>query len=254
MKSLKPTRETNGASSTRAGSQHFAGLSNGKLMPLWLIPMLYTVASVTAGLILPRLEHAYFADYAENISVGSALAFFSSVGSGMMALTAIVFAIAFVLVQFNALAYSPRLVAMFANSPRLFHTLGIFFATFFYSLAATVWTDRDGSGRVPLFSTLLVGMLLIVSMMAFARLVQSLNDLQIHNVLQVIGARGRSVIRVMFPLIADSADTSPEETQLPLVLGPVIQTLTHSGEPRVITRFDFDTLVQVAQNAEAVVA
>ena len=40
-------------------------------MPLWLIPMLYTVASVTAGLILPRLEHAYFAGYTENISVGS---------------------------------------------------------------------------------------------------------------------------------------------------------------------------------------
>jgi uncharacterized membrane protein len=74
-------------------------------MPLWLIPMLYTVASLTAGLILPRLEHAYFAGYTENISVGSALAFFSSVSSGMMALTGIVFAIAFVLVQFSALAY-----------------------------------------------------------------------------------------------------------------------------------------------------
>ena len=67
-----------------------------RVMPLWLIPMLYTVASLTAGLILPRLEHAYFAGYTENISVGSALAFFSSVSSGMMALTGIVFAIAFV--------------------------------------------------------------------------------------------------------------------------------------------------------------
>ena len=94
-----------------------------RVMPLWLIPMLYTVASLTAGLILPRLEHAYFAGYTENISVGSALAFFSSVSSGMMALTGIVFAIAFVLVQFSALAYSPRLVIMFASSPTLFHTL-----------------------------------------------------------------------------------------------------------------------------------
>jgi uncharacterized membrane protein len=254
MKALIPTREIDGGSPTRGGLQLSARLSNGRLMPLWLIPMLYTVASVTAGLILPRMEHMYLADYAENIAVGSALAFFSSVSSGMMALTGIVFAIAFVLVQFNAIAYSPRLVVLFAGSPRLFHTLGIFFATFFYSLAATVWTDRGGSGRVPLFSTLLVAILLIVSMVAFARLVQSLNDLQIHNVLQVIGARGRSVIRVMFPLIADSADTSPEETQLPLVLGPVIQTLTHSGEPRVITRFDLDALVRLAQNADAVVA
>ena len=229
-----------------------------RVMPLWLIPMLYTVASLTAGLILPRLEHAYFAGYTENISVGSALAFFSSVSSGMMALTGIVFAIAFVLVQFSALAYSPRLVIMFASSPTLFHTLGIFVATFLYSLAALVWTDRGGSGRVPLFSTLLVGILLIVSMTAFTRLVQSLNDLQIHNVLQVIGTRGRSVIRKMSPLIADNgADNSKvsrEEIDAPLNLGPPTQTLTHSGEPRAITGFDLDPLVRVAKGASAVVA
>ena len=229
-----------------------------RVMPLWLIPMLYTVASLTAGLILPRLEHAYFAGYTENISVGSALAFFSSVSSGMMALTGIVFAIAFVLVQFSALAYSPRLVIMFASSPTLFHTLGIFIATFLYSLAALVWTDRGGSGRVPLFSTLLVGFLLIVSMTAFTRLVQSLNDLQIHNVLQVIGTRGRSVIRKMSPLIADNgADNSKvsrEEIDAPLNLGPPTQTLTHSGEPRAITGFDLDPLVRVAKGASAVVA
>ena len=254
MESLKATRETYGASIGQGGSQHFAGLSNGKLMPRWLIPMLYTVASVTAGLILPRLEHAYFADYAENISVGSALAFFSSVSSGMMALTGIVFAIAFVLVQFNAVAYSPRLVVIFASSPKLFHTLGIFFATFFYSLAAIAWTDRGGSGRVPLFSTLLVAILLILSMVAFARLVQSLNDLQIHNVLQVIGTRGRSVIQAMFPLIADSANTNEEGTAPPLVLGPLSQTLTHSGVPQVVTGFDLNALVKLARIADAVVA
>src|SRR6516164_2672796 len=107
-----------------ARSASRARLYCSRVMPLWLIPMLYTVASLTAGLILPRLEHAYFAGYTENISVGSALAFFSSVSSGIMALTGIVFAVAFVLVQFSALAYSPRLVIMFASSPTLFHTLG----------------------------------------------------------------------------------------------------------------------------------
>jgi uncharacterized membrane protein len=90
-------------------------------------------------------------------------------------------------------------------------------------------------------------------MVAFARLVQSLNDLQIHNVLQVIGTRGRSVIRVMFPLIADGANALQEGTESPFVLGPLMQTLTHSGEPRVITRFDLPVLVRLAQNADAVV-
>jgi uncharacterized membrane protein len=80
---------------------------------------------------------------------------------------------------------------MFADSPPIYHALGVFFATFTYSLAALIWTDRDGSGTVPFFSTLLVTALLIVSMLAFARLIRSLNTLQIHNVLAVIGARGR---------------------------------------------------------------
>jgi len=160
-------------------------------MPLWLIPLIYTVGSVLGGLVLPRLEHVYLAAYTHDMAVGSALAFFSAVASGMMALTGIVFAIAFVMVQFSALAYSPRLVIMFASNPTLFHTLGIFFATFTYALAALIWTDHSGNGTVPLFSTLLVGVLLVVSMLAFARLIRSVNNLQIHNVLGDINASFR---------------------------------------------------------------
>ena len=87
----------------------------GSRMPMWLIPMVYTAASIVAGAVLPRIEQTYFAGYVHQMSVGSAIAFFSSVSSGMMALTGIVFAIAFVVVQFSALAYSPRLVVMFAG-------------------------------------------------------------------------------------------------------------------------------------------
>jgi uncharacterized membrane protein len=222
-------------------------------MPFWLIPMAYTVASVLGGWALPRVEHAYLAAYTHEMAVGSALAFFSAVSSGMMALTGIVFAIAFVMVQFSALAYSPRLVIMFASNPTLYHTLGIFFATFTYSLVALMWTDRDGSGTVPLVSTMLVIALLIVSMLAFARLIQSINDLQIHNVLQVIGARGRTVIRAMFPRMADLR-ADQEATVTSPDLGPTTQTLTYSGEPRVVARFDIDALVRLAHGADAVVA
>jgi uncharacterized membrane protein len=91
-------------------------------------------------------------------------------------------------------------------------------------------------------------------MVAFAGLVQSLSDLQIHNVLRVIAARGRSVIRAMFPLITDGADANREEAELPCVLGPMTQTLTHSGEPGVIIGFDLAVLVNLAQNADAGVA
>ena len=115
-------------------------------MPLPADSIGNTVVSVTARLILPRLEHINWAAYT---SVMLCARILSAVGSGMMALTGIVFAIAFVMIQSGPLAYSSRLVVVFASNLVLFQTLGIFFATF---LAALNWTDRGGSGGAPLFS------------------------------------------------------------------------------------------------------
>ena len=100
-----------------------------------------------------------------------------------MALTGIVFAMAFVMVQFSAIAYSPRLVLWLARDPVLFNSLGIFAATFVYALVTLGWVDRGGSGTVPLFSTLAVGAMVLISMLLFARLVQSMGNLQITSVL-----------------------------------------------------------------------
>jgi uncharacterized membrane protein len=223
-------------------------------MPRWLIPMAYTVGSVLAGLVLPRLEQVYLSSYTHAMSVSSALAFFSAVSSGMMALTGMVFAIAFVVVQFSAIAYSPRLVAIFASNPVLFHALGIFFATFAYSLVALMWTDRSGSGSVPFFSAMVVISLLIASMLAFARLVQSINDLQIQNVLQAVGARGRMVIRSMFPVTEHNATADQRVGDKLLFPGKITQTLTYSGEPRIIAKFNIEALVSIAQRADATIA
>jgi uncharacterized membrane protein len=78
-------------------------------MRLWLVPMIYVGGSVVCGLTLPRIEHTYLASYTFNLSIGSAQACLSAAASGMMALTGVVFAMAFVMVQFSAIAYSPRL-------------------------------------------------------------------------------------------------------------------------------------------------
>jgi uncharacterized membrane protein len=77
--------------------------------------MIYVGGSVVCGLVLPRIEQTYLASYTFNLSVASAQAFLSAAASGMMSLTAIVFAMAFVMVQFSAIAYSPRLVIWFAR-------------------------------------------------------------------------------------------------------------------------------------------
>jgi len=93
-------------------------------MPLWLVPVIYAFASFLAGITLPRLEQAYF-PHASGISIASAQAFLAAVASGMITLTGIVFSVGLVMVQFGAIAYSPRLVLLFVRDPKLFHSLGV---------------------------------------------------------------------------------------------------------------------------------
>jgi uncharacterized membrane protein len=219
-------------------------------MGLWLIPMIYVAASVACGLALPRLEQAYLASFTFDMSVASAQAYLSAAASGMIALTGIVFAMAFVMVQFSAIAYSPRLVLWFARDHALFHSLGVFCATFLYALFTLVWVDRGGTGTVPFFSALLVAILLIASMLLFARLIQRLTDLQITSVLRLIGDKGRRVIADMFrPLDGTPFRHRPEYETLRDKLGPVTSTLKYPSEPRAIARFDSGTLVRLAQHA-----
>src|SRR5215813_26722 len=167
-------------------------------MQLWLIPTVYVCASLIAGVVIPRIEQAYLASYTLGMSVASAQAYLSAAASGMLALTGIVFAMAFVVVQFSAIAYSPRLVLWFASDRVLFHSLGAFAATFLYALFTLAWIDRGGSGTVPLFSSALVAIMLIWSMLLFSLLVQRLKNLQMPSVLKLIGARGREAIHDMY--------------------------------------------------------
>jgi uncharacterized membrane protein len=225
-------------------------------LPPWLTPIVYAALSIAGSLVLPRIENAYFPNFTAGFTVASAQAFLSAVASGMMSLTGIVFAIAFVMVQFSAVAYSPRLALWFARDEALFHALGTFVATFIYSLATLGWVDRNGSGTVPLFSLILVAILLTISMLLFSWLVQRLSNLQIANVLQLIGSRGRNVIREMFQRLDErpegqwKAGSAADEARL----HPVTQVLKYTGEPRVIASFDVATLVRQARQIDATIA
>lgn len=219
-------------------------------MQPWLIPMIYVIAAVLGGLALPRIEQAYFGDYEFAISVSSAQAYLSAAASGMMALTGIVFAMGFVMVQFSAIAYSPRIVLWFARDRMLFHALGMFSATFIFALATLAWVDRAGSGKVPPLSSSIVAILIVVSMLLFSRLMQRLSDLQISNVLHLVGDRGRAVIAGMFRRLGDRRETRPGDIAR---LEPATQTLCHSGKPRTIAKLDVDGLVELARQADATI-
>ncbi|WP_262031432.1 DUF2254 domain-containing protein [Microvirga sp. Mcv34] len=223
-------------------------------MKPWAIPTVYTIVSLLAALVLPRLEHHFLPGSTHAMSAAAAIAFLSATASGIIAFTAIVFSVAFVMVQFSAVAYSPRLVVWFAGRHELHHALGIFVATFTYAMATLLWTDRGGSGEVPALSTLLVLVLLVASLLVFSRLVQNLAKIQITEVLVLVGDEGRRVIDAQAHLfdactIAWAGDDQAETYRL----ATPVETIVHRGPPGCVTSIDFRALVSRAEAAGTVV-
>jgi uncharacterized membrane protein len=165
----------------------------------------------------------------------------------MIALTGIVFSLAFVMVQFSAVAYSPRLVLWVSRDPVIWHSIGIFTATFLYAIGAMAWIDRPGSGRVPLLSGWLVILLMLASVAMFVALIQRLGLLQISRMLSFTGSLGRQIIEQMYPPL----ETPPSIRGLDdFVESAIKQTVVHSGEPQTLQAIDVSTLFSMAVQSD----
>ena len=232
-------------------------------MPLWIIPVLYVAGTVVLGIGFARFEYAYLAGHTDllstwwfnELSIGSAQASVAAIASGMIALTSIVFTAAYITAQFHSVAYSPRVALFFLRDPRLFHTFGLFNATFIFSIITLSWIDRENSGIVPQFSLAIVVILLIASMLAFARLVRGVTDLTITRTLHAIGRRARIILQETFAKMDAAVQVSEAAGRTPSDFRDktISQTVTYSGIPRVITRFDIEALVDLARRGNAMI-
>jgi uncharacterized membrane protein len=218
------------------------------------IPLLYAVGAIALGMVLPRLEARYLPELTSGAGAGAAIAVLSAIASGIMPLTGLVFSLAFVMVQFSATAYSPRLVSWFAGSAFMRHSLGVFTATFLYALSALAWIDRGGRGGVPLLTVWAAIVLLLVSIVFFVMLVERLAMLQISRVLAYAGDRGREVIERDYSALEPGMALTQEESNPPEELPAETHVISHRGGPAVIQALDIKGMVALAARHDAVLA
>jgi len=216
---------------------------------VWLIPLSYAATALILGFTIPRLAYNVLPGLVSTVSIDAAIGIYSAVASGMIALTGIVFSLTFVMVQFSATAYSPRLVLWVARDPVMSHSLGVFTATFLYALASLAWVDRGNSGRVPLAGTMIVTTLLIVSVIMFIFLIQRVGMLQINRMLIFTADQGRKIIENLYP----SIDTPPAQVAEEIAKSPCLQTLLHHGQPRIIQEVDILAFVDIATRNECTI-
>jgi uncharacterized membrane protein len=215
----------------------------------WLIPLVYAAAALITGITVTRLSSVLLPGFVSTVSVNAAIGIYSAIASGMLALTGIVFSLTFVMVQFSAAAYSPRLVLWIARDPVISHATGVFTATFLYALLALAWVDRGGTGRVPLSGIVLATALLIMSIIMFISLIQRVGRLQVTQMLVFTGDHGREIIESLYPPLDTPA--SPRWAEISDV--PILQTVVHHGHPQMVQAVAVPTLVNIASKAGALI-
>jgi uncharacterized membrane protein len=223
---------------------------NWTKMTGWMIPLVYATTALTVGMIFPRIEAYFLPHLVSTMSPLAAISMCSAIASGMLALTGIVFSLTFLMIQFSATAYSPRLVLWLAHDPVLTHALGVFIATFLYALAMLGWVDRGATGKVPLISAWMVVVLLVASMGMFIALIDRVGLLQVNRMLVFTGEQGRTAINEMY-IPFRAAATSDETGKYRSI--PVTQTLTYVGRPKVIQAVRTEDLVGLAAASDAII-
>ncbi|RPJ43577.1 MAG: DUF2254 domain-containing protein, partial [Chloroflexi bacterium] len=241
---------------------------------IWIVPVFYILLALVLGRLLPQIDSRFFFQQ-PYFSPNTASSLLSAISSGMIAFTGFVFSMMFVMVQFGSSAYSPRIARYFIQDPVVEHSLGIFIATFTYSLLALSQVDFSNTSRDLDFTVAAAMVFVLASISMFLMLIRRTASLQINNVLDRIGTGGKLIIEAIYPLLPDqlTPQVGPSDTYLnprmdppsslranerpidpvPIpahLLPPIIGEIYYTGRPRRILHFDLERMVALAISAD----
>ncbi|HXX66577.1 MAG TPA: DUF2254 domain-containing protein [Polyangiaceae bacterium] len=207
----------------------------------------YVVVALFLGFAVPLLHHGVWAWANPDLQRDQVTTFLSSVSSGMMAFTGIVFSLLFLMLQFSTTAYSPHLLPMLARNRTLAHAGGVFTGTFLYSLMALRGVGAVQGGGTPAV-VLWVGFgWLLASVYLLLRLVRVFSGLAITDVLEMIGDLGWSQLdRVYSPYAGPVEAVARRLGRGAPAAGTETQVLRHAGKPRYVVGLDLPRLVELA--------
>lgn len=178
----------------------------------------------------------------------------STIASGMIAFTGVVFSLVLLAMQFGSSQYSPRLTRYLLRDPVISHAIGIFSATFLFSLFALVELGLPDQLTDPALPTAIALLLLVASLGMFLALIGRVSRLQVANVLRMVGALGREVIGRVYPVLG------PDEQPEPVTKEPTLaelpkKTLTvrYEGGPAVIASINIPLLVALSNETGCVI-
>ena len=219
---------------------------------LWFVPGLITVAAVGLAAALVELDATIQAgrpaDYYLAFGGGAegARGVLSAIATSTVTVTGVVFSITIVALQLASSQYSPRVLRNFSNDRINQTVLGVFIATFTYSLLV-LRTVRAGEGEQLFVPSISIGVAIALALLSVGCLI-----FYIHHVARSIRAAviidraaqdTRVVIDRLFPEARGELDPAGHEVDLP-EMQPVVITAPRSGYLQIV---DGDALFHLAE-------
>jgi uncharacterized membrane protein len=155
-----------------------------------------------------------------------------------------------VVVQFAAGSYSPRLVLWFRRDKLIKHAIGIFLAAFVFALVALRRIEEPGSSVSPDVTVGVALLLLIGACVLFLALLQRVTDrLRPRALYAAVMREGIRAARQSYP---ERLGDTPVLDRAAWASAEPRSVALH-GRPGVLTSFDRDALVAVAERHGAVI-
>ena len=218
---------------------------------LWLPAALYLVAALAMGLLVPGATSGVGVS---RMASGSMLAILTSVASGMMALTGIVFSVIFLGIQFGASSYTPRLTNELARRPLLGHALGVFSGTFVYSVVAIHSVDVAGGAGLARIAVWIALAWLLASVVLLVVVVSRPQQMTLARVLDRLGHEGiQAVARLHWPRgDGDNGAPSDDDRQAPAGAA-VTHEIQHRGHVSYLEACKPEVSIEAARRAGGVI-
>jgi len=219
---------------------------------LWFVPTIFAAASIVAANLTIWLDAQVDAPIGVRPDLvsdpGTATTFAAAIAAATLAFVAVVFATTLVAIQLAASQYSPRTVRIFIRSRITRVTLGLFLATFVFSLIVLVSNRAPVASAKQFAPVVSVTTLLALSLATVFGFVAYLHGvvrlMRVQYLLEAIAAESRQAIEENFPPASAYVDVEPP------LRDPAPRRLCYTGTAGVITATDLHGLVELCRQKD----
>lgn len=173
--------------------------------PFWAIPTAFFVAAAVAGVAFPILDRRlpFLFDFVFAGGPDGARAVLGAIAGAMISVIGLVFSITMVLLQLASSQFTPRVLGAFVSSRIVQVTLGLFIASFVFSLSVmreVRGANENWQAFVPQGSVALAYLLVFASVISFLTFIHHItNMIQVSRVINRVGSTTKELAQHLFP-------------------------------------------------------